>query len=360
MNRRSVFLILGAGAVVLLYLLDHTYSSWIEQPTQQLETQLEATRRSMADANAEQVAGRRLANRLDDYADRALPHDPALARAAYQKWLLELVERHQMKSASVNAETPQPIEVRGRINRRQRQLVGHTIRFTVRTRTSLEHMTGFLHEFQTAAHLHKIRSFTINPLGNGSELDLTLVVETLSLEATPRQDSLSDWSRSDDTGPSRSDYQALVKRNLFARGFSQTLAQIRLGAITRGRGGDDQAWFRVGSPAQTQIVTHGQSLELPLHTVEVRQIEAERVLIAVNGQVGWLVLGQSLGQLFGIASELEPAVDPAATSTATESTTESTAAEIDSDSAAPIREIKIDEDQPLDDQTPETPETPTP
>jgi hypothetical protein len=351
MNRRTMMLILGAAAVALFYFIDQAYTSLIEQPTTQLETQIDAARRSLSDANAEQVAGRRLANKLDDYAGRALPHDPALAKAVYQKWLLELVERHQMKSASINAEQPQTIEVRGRINRRQRRQVGHTIRFTIRARTSLPLLTDFMLEFQNSAHLHKIRSFTINPLGNGSELDLTLVAETLALQATERVDTLSDWVRTDEAIPRRSDYDVLVSRNLFARGFSQTLAQIRLGAITRGRSGNDEAWFRVGAPAKTQIVNAGGVLRLPLHSVEIRTIEPDRVLVSVNDQTGWLQLGQSLGQLFGI----DPATAQA--STADPSTADPSKTEADvvsaSDTTPPTAEnvTPIDGDRSADDES---------
>jgi hypothetical protein len=353
MNRRTLMLIAGAAAVGLFYFVDQAFTSLIEQPTSQLETQIDAARRSIADANAEQVSGRRLANKLDDYAGRALPHDPALARAVYQKWLLELVERHQMKSASINAEQPQTIEVRGRIDRRKRRQVGHTIRFTIRARTSLALLADFMHEFQNSAHLHKIRSFTINPLGNGGELDLTLVVETLALQTTERSDRLSDWVRTDDAIPKRSEYDALVSRNLFARGFSQTLAQIRLGAITRGRTGDDEAWFRVGEPAKTQIVAAGGVLRLPLHSVEVRQIEPERVLVSVNDQTGWLRLGQSLGQLFGIEPQNAEATVVSPSDTAGEAVTTddtATAASVDPETAP--RPVTAVDDESTDESAP--------
>jgi len=91
-----MFLALGAGVVGLFYLLDQSYSRFIEQPTALLGTQLAAAQRSLGDAKAEQISGRKLANQLEGYAERALPHDPALARAVYQKWLLELVQRHRM------------------------------------------------------------------------------------------------------------------------------------------------------------------------------------------------------------------------------------------------------------------------
>lgn len=315
MNRRTLVLAGAAALIGVLYFLDAGYRSWIEEPTQRLENQQSALQKELGDLQAEQVAGRRLANQLDDYTARALPYDPNLARSQYREWLLQLVERHEMKSASVNAEAPQPIEIRGRIDRRERRRVGHTIRFTLRTRTSLPRLVDFLYEFHQSAQLHKIQSFSLNPVGNGSELDLTLVIEALCLEATERADTLSDWVRREDAEPSRSEYELLVQRNVFARGFSESLAQIRLGAITQDRKGALQAWFAVGSPAETQIVGSGETLDLPLHSVEVQRIEADRVEIAVDELSISLKLGQTLGDVLQPnGSAAEPKTPEAETS----------------------------------------------
>lgn len=309
MNRRTIVLASAAALIGVLYFLDAGYRSWIEEPMERLENQQSALQKELGDLQAEQVAGRRLANQLDDYAARALPYDPNLARSQYREWLLQLVERHEMQSASVNAEAPQPVEVRGRIDPRERRRIGHTIRFTLRTRTSLSRLVDFLYEYHQSAQLHKIQSFSLNPVGNGSELDLTLVIEALCLEATERSDTLSDLVRRDDSEPPRSEYELLVQRNVFARGFAESLAQIRLGAITQNRDGTLQAWFAVGSPAKTQIVGADEALDLPLHSVEVQQIESDRVQISINELSIWLKLGQTLGD---VLQPNKPASEPKA------------------------------------------------
>lgn len=302
MNRRTQLLLIAAGLVFAFYFLDSGYRGWIEEPTDQLQNQLQALRGELDDLQVEQVQGRRLSNRLDLYAARALPWDANLARSRYRQWLLELVAAHQMQSASVNAENPQPIEIRGRLNRRKQRRIGHTIRFTLRARTTLSRLVDFLHDFERSAQLHKIQSYSLNPLGNGSELDLSLVIETLSLEAAERETSLSAWQQRPDRLPPRSAFQPLVQRNIFAQGFSKSLAEMRLAAITQNRAGQKQAWFDVGSPAKTQIVAAGEQLDLPLHSIKVEQIEVERVQIAVNDLSHWLRLGQTVGEV------LEPAV----------------------------------------------------
>ncbi len=298
-NRRTILLAAGGIAMILMYAIDTGYRSLIEQPTQRYEGELKAVESKLQDANTSQITGRRLANQLDDYAARALPYDPALARSSYQDWLLKLVEQHKMESASVNADAPRPIEVRSRTAKRKSNLIGHRIGFALRARTTLDHLTDFLHEFHRSAQLHKIRSFSLTPLINGNQLDLTLSIETLSLESTEREGELSMLVRDEQTTPPRAHYKKFVNRNFFAKGFSKSLGQIRLNAITQNRAGELEAWFAVGSPPKTQIASLGGVLDLPLHTVKIESFEQSRVQLVVNEFECWLSLGQTLDQVLG-------------------------------------------------------------
>ncbi|WP_419194158.1 hypothetical protein [Novipirellula herctigrandis] len=293
-------LLASAGiAVILMYAVDTGYRKYIEQPTQRYEGELKSVDSKLQDANTSQVTGRRLANQLDECAARALPYDPALARSRYQDWLLKLVEEHRMDSASVDAETPRPIETRSRTNKRATRLVGHRIGYTLRARTTLNRLTDFLHDFHRSAQLHKIRSFSLTPLVNGNQLDLSLSIETLSLQSTERQSELSMLVRDEQTFPPRERFNEFVSRNLFAKGFSKSLGQVRLNAITQNRAGELEGWFAVGSPPRTQIIATGQILDLPLHTVRVKSFDQTRVELMVNEFDCWISLGQTLGDVLG-------------------------------------------------------------
>ena len=310
-NRRTILLATGGIAVILMYAIDTGYRSLIEQPTQRYEGELKAVELKLQDANTSQITGRRLANQLEECAARALPFDPALARSSYQDWLLKLVEQHKMESASVDAETPRPIEVRSRTTKRKSNLIGHRIGFALRARTTLDHLTDFLHDFHRSAQLHKIRSLSLTPLVNGNQLDLNLSIETLSLQSTERERELSTLVRDEKTFPPREHYKEFVSRNLFAKGFSKSLGQVRLNAITQSRSGEREGWFAVGSPAKTQIVRQGGVLNLPLHTVTIESFEEDHVNLMVNEFACSLSLGQTLGQVLGnpttepVASEVD-------------------------------------------------------
>ncbi|TWU46005.1 hypothetical protein Q31b_11830 [Novipirellula aureliae] len=299
MNQRTLLLAGAAAAVFILYLFDSGYRSFIEKPTQRYEGELKSIESKISDANTSQITGRRLAIQLDEYAARALPYDPALARSSYQDWLLKLVEQHEMESASVDANTPRPVEIRSRISRRKSRLVGHRIGFNLHARTTLNKLTDFLYDFHRSAQLHKIRSFSLSPLVNGNQLDLSLAIETFSMEATEREGGLSPLVRSNDGFPLRPVYNEFVNRNLFAKGFSKSLGQVRLNAITENRFGILEAWFAVGSPPKTQIIGTGGTLDIPLHTVKVVSFDEGRVELTVNDFRCWISLGQTLASVLG-------------------------------------------------------------
>ena len=298
-NRRTMLLAAGGVAVIAMYVLDTGYQTLVEKPTQRYEGELRSVESKLQDANVSQITGRRLANQLDQFAARALPYEPALARSRYQDWLLKLVEQHKMESASVDAETPRPIEVRSRTTKRKSILIGHRIGFAVRARSTLQHVTDFLHDFHRSAQLHKIRSLSLTPLVNGNQLDLNLTIEALSLQSTERESDLSALVRSERSFPPRDHYQEFVSRNLFAKGFSRSLGQVRLNAITQNRDGELEGWFAVGSPPKTQIAPQGAVLDLPLHTVRIDAFEESRVKLIVNEFKCWLSLGQTLGEVLG-------------------------------------------------------------
>ena len=300
MNRRTMILAAAAAAVFGLYFLDRGYRSLIEEPTDRYENRLNAISADLQDANREQVTGRRLANRLEQYASRALPYEAELARSRYQEWLLRLVEKHQFQSAAVDAELPRAVEIRGRRERRKRRRLGYRIGYTLRGRTTLQRLTDFLYEFQRSAQLHKIRSFSLSPLVDGNQLDVTMDIETLTLEASERAGELSNLVRDETSMPPRGSFTELVRRNLFARGFSRALAEIRLNAITRNRSGELEAWFAVGSPPRTQQVAQGGSLRIPLHRVDVIGFKEDAVELEVNGLACAIELGETLAQVFGV------------------------------------------------------------
>jgi len=298
MNRRTGLLLAAAGSIGLLYGVDSGYRGLIEEPRGRYEQELERLDQELGDAESSQVEGRRLVKKLDEYAERSLPFQPELARSRYQEWLLGLVAKHSLQAAAVDAETPREVDVRSRTSRSKRRRVGYRIGYSLRAKASMQQVTDFFYDFHHSAQLHKIVDFSLTPLSDGTQLDLNLSIETLTLEASDREGELSSWVRTATSYPARGEFDAMVQRNIFAKGFSKMLAEIRLSAVTEDRVGQAQAWFAVGPQRTTQRLRVGQNLDLPLHSVRVLAIEQGQVQLSVNEQECWLKLGQSLGDLW--------------------------------------------------------------
>lgn len=297
MNPRTKWLIVGVAVLGLLYVGDSSYRTFIEEPTKRAEAAIDRLDRQLQDAADTQLVAKKVSQKLDTFAGRSLPHDPAVARSAYQDWLLKLMERHQMIGISIDASNPIPIEIKSRTNKKRNRLIGHRINYTVHSKTALPQWVEWMREFEQAGHLHKIKNLSLVPLGNGSELDVNMTIEALSLQATDRPDTLSDWYLDPQQEPSGSGLAMLVQRNIFARGFSKSLAAIRLQAITFNRRGEGEAWFDIGDNKGTQIITLGDTLKVPIHEVRVLEVLPDRTKLRVNGTEIELTIGKTIGQV---------------------------------------------------------------
>lgn len=297
MTPRTKWFLLAGLVVFGLYGGDSFYRSWIEEPNQQLNTQLDALTASLSDSKNDQRLAQKLGKRLDGYAARALPYNAPLARSLYQEWLLNLVEKHQFSSASIDAAQPVPLDIRSRTKKGKRVRVGHRIAYSLRGQATLAKFADFLNDFRSAGHLHKIRSFSLNPMGNEGQLDASLAIEVLTMEASPNKDQLSDFELAKGLDEAAGNYSDLVRRNLFARGFAKALNDIRLKAITVNRFGKAEAWFTVDRIGTVKTISAGNQIPVALHDIAVIEVLADKVLVRVNQDPHWITLGQSIGDV---------------------------------------------------------------
>lgn len=295
MNRRTLILLLGAASVGLLWGGDQLFRNLYEGPKAKLENQIEKLDRDLRKAEDAEIDAKIESKKLAFLKEFSLPYDPELAKSAYQDWLLNLVKAHEMENASVDASQPRAMAVKGRV-RKGNRLVARAFQFGVRAKTDLSHLTAFLYDFYRAGHLHKITSLALNPVAGGRAIDLNLSIEALALEATDREDTLSQlaWNRLNEG--ELEEYLGLARRNIFARGLSKSLGRVTLTGVTYDRSATAQAWFSLGPGLGTQIVEAGKELAVETQRLPVVEIEVERVQVEVSGEKIWLEMGQSLGQ----------------------------------------------------------------
>jgi hypothetical protein len=305
MNARTKWLLLGAAAVFGLYFTDSFYRSWIEEPQRLLNAQQDALVQKIREANDEQLVAQKVGKKLEIYAGRALPYDPQLARSGYQEWLLNLVEKHELTGASVDAGQPSGVTIRSNVGKKsKRKTVGYRMNYSLRGQASLGKLADFLYDFRQAGHLHKLQSIALNPIGNEGQLDVSLTIEVLSLVASPRKDALSDWALDLEASAPREAYDGFVRRNLFARGFAKALFAVELKAITFDKSGDARAWLRIANGGATRTVGVGDQVPVPLHDIAVVEVLPDRVLLDVNDALCWLSLGDSIGEVMAPETDL--------------------------------------------------------
>ena len=291
------WLLIAGGSVFGLYGADQLYRGWIEQPRQELTSNIDKLSDDIQKDNQTRFAAQKAAKRLDEYQHRALPADPAIAKSLYQQWLLDMVDRFELASASVDASQPTPIEIKSRTKRGKRVRIGHRIDYSVRGQTTLTKLTAFLDAFRRASHLQKIRSVSLNPLGNDGRLDVNLSIQVLCLDDASSETALSDWTITEDAAEQLAQGDVLVQRNPFAKGFAKALRDMELKAITVNRQGATQAWFSTSARGKIEKVEAGKLIPSPLHEIFVATIESDRVLIRFNDSEHWIKLGESIGEV---------------------------------------------------------------
>ena len=226
-----------------------------------------------------------------------------LARSSYQEWLLDLVDRNKFLATSVDASQPVPLEIRSRTKKGKRVRVGHRIDYSLRGQASLAKFTDFMDQFRKAGHLHKIRSMTLNPIGNEGRLDINLSIQVLSMESSTNESNLGDWSMLPDAQLALKPPVPLVRRNPFARGFAKALNDVELRAITTNRDGIAEAWFAADARGTISKVPAGSNLPLALHDIAVVEILSDRVLVNVNEDPHWIRMGESIGEAVATKSQ---------------------------------------------------------
>lgn len=323
MNTRTKWLLAGVGVLALLYAGDYVYRTYIEEPSRNATVALEKLDKQLQDAADSQLIAKKISQKMEGFAGRALPYNPDVARSLYQDWLLKLMERHEMAGISIDASAPVPIEIKSRTTKKKNRLIGYRISYSVHGKTSLPKWVNWVRDFESSGHLHKIKSLTLIPLGNGNEIDANLTIEAVSLQAAEREDQLTQWIRNPQQEPSASVLASFVQRNIFARGFSKTLAAIRLQALTFNRRGEGEAWFDVGEGKSTQIINLGQKLDIPIHDIVLLSVAGDVAKLKVNGAVIELAIGQTLGQVMDPGTNAAPE-SPAGETIVEESDTKAT------------------------------------
>lgn len=174
LKKREKVLAVITVALVVPVVGWYLVSAW-RGPLSTLRTRRDDLQKEV-DRKTEQVKrGRKTKARLADWNRRSLPPNSD-ARSLYQNWLFGLGNDVGFRGTTV--------DVTGGGRSRDGDFL--TPRFTLKAGAPLDVLAKFLHRFESADYLHQIRNLTIKTTKGSTDLELTIVVEALSLpEAKP-------------------------------------------------------------------------------------------------------------------------------------------------------------------------------
>ncbi|MCA9262260.1 MAG: hypothetical protein KDA60_00365 [Planctomycetales bacterium] len=275
------------ASLVGLYGLDAGVRKWYDEPTQQLQTRIDRLHGDIEKADDQLLALRHAPDTLEQFQQRSLPRDLELARSEYQKWLVQLVESAQLSQARVDSTAPVTRRVKGRV-------LYHALSFSIRGQAEMTQVTKVLFDFYATGHLHKIRTLSLTPVGNSERLDVAITIEAVTLPGTDRVGELSAVVNEDRVKLQLSDYQQLVRRDLFSRGGGLPGKHWFLTAVTTDAQGVREAWLLDQQRGHTEELQAGDRLPLGPTTAELTRVNSDSIRFRMDGTEWELSIGASL------------------------------------------------------------------
>lgn len=233
--------------------------------------------------------------RLEAWKRRSLPSDPHTARSLYQNWLLAQLSAANLRELKVASTGDIPVA--GIYDR---------LVFTVNGRATAEQLTEFLHAFYAAGHLHKIRSASMMPIKDTTDLDVNLTIEALCLPGADRTDRLTDVKSDRLADAEAKRYVDVIGgRRLFSSTVSpdaQTsktsdIAQAVKDLTVTGTGaidGQQQVWLRVVSTDERMRTYEGGVFMFKKIQGKVLRVLPRGAELEIDGRRWFVPLGESL------------------------------------------------------------------
>ncbi|MCA9249170.1 MAG: putative Ig domain-containing protein [Planctomycetales bacterium] len=204
MTRRERILLILVGAMSLLALGSFVVSALFSEDPRldriaELEQEIEQQERQIRLG----AKARRLIGEMEKH---ALPADIQLAQDRYQEWLFERLEKAGLRQWSVDP-----------VSGRSASRAGTPIAFSIRGVGNLGQFTALLGSFYYVDFLHQIRQLQVRPLEGTKDLDISLLVQAMSLPGVTERDTLPEIAQArisaDNLEQATRD---IFERNLFA------------------------------------------------------------------------------------------------------------------------------------------------
>ncbi|MDW8038973.1 MAG: hypothetical protein RMI90_13170, partial [Thermoguttaceae bacterium] len=124
---------------------------------------------------------KKIGQELADWNRRSLPADPKIARAEYERWLVQRLSKSGLSGIRI-----EPKESTSRPG------IYSAISLNIRCHGTLAHLAAFLYEFYSAGYLHKIAQMNFKRLENKDEFEYMMTIEGLALTKADSQKNLPE------------------------------------------------------------------------------------------------------------------------------------------------------------------------
>lgn len=322
MNQRTIYLLIAAGVVGLVYFADQGYRSYVEKPAAEREKELKKIRSGIKKAKDILAEKKNIEKQLQAYERMSLPFNPETTLAAYKGWLLSQIKSAGLSGTTIDAANPRAVRIKRQSPKRNQpkeKTVLYRYAYSVRCRGSLAQVVSFLYRFHTSGNLHKLRSITFSPSSGGALIDTSMEIEALAMTRTDRDNELTKEQVRRLKSTELNHYLAIARRNIFSSTGSSPLSRVRITGITFGSTGRPQVWIRMGTDGPTRVFENDEKFDVESHTLEVLDIQSELVLLLVDGSPVRVRLGEPVLPPSTIGGDspgksLEPESAPSSTS----------------------------------------------
>lgn len=285
------------------------YSMWksmYKVPMSKLEQQRTQVRQQLDGGTKTLASMRRTINENMSYFARSFPLDRSSGQAQYQIWLTQLGEFCDMDALAVTVGTYKPGQGFA------------TQQYQVRARCAMEDLYRFLYEFSWTPLLHRINSLDIGSVEKSDLLDVTVIIESLTLARPnaqavyPLADQLplgTTYLRRLASGPFKA-YGDIAKFDLFrysTPGLDAAKYVILTGtpAVSNPADGSSSVLSRWKFQTEGRTVQLGIGERLTIGSFQgvIDDIDGDLVVIRQDNGYRWVVL---LGEKLSEASAVPP------------------------------------------------------
>jgi hypothetical protein len=307
MKRSEKMLAAGLVATLALWQGSSLFNKFVIEPVETNETAITVLEQEITQKKSQLNRSLAAARKFAAWKQRSLPPDPVDATSLYQNWLIELATRTKLSDVSVKAL---------RTDSKPKGDAYYLISATLKAQGTLGKLCDFLYEFRAAGLLHRVSQMRLSSKQHTGDpvLEIDLTVEGLSLKDAPPRTTLAPDSKladvaGDKPSKERKDYDGLVTKNLFVRGYNgppkppgplspeeDPLQLVRLVGSFSAGGSFYATMYDPSTNRETNLTTGGNFNVAGLEG-KVVSVGIDFVILSIKGETFRLDLGDNLKQM---------------------------------------------------------------